>query len=207
MKGIQSYTDGNWSEIPQKQGVYYFFLNNISFLKCGLYRNKSNTKESLIRARRQLALRMTKLIAIMRATKMVGSAQEANKAPYLGSEYSLEITELYSGDIETLINELSLESIPDFITFVEQTYIFNTPLYVGKTLRQTLQARYRQHRNDYHQQNDGTFGCRLRDIGIDWDDLKFVAYSLPNPISDHQSLISAFERYLHTTSKPILSER
>ena len=105
------------------------------------------------------------------------------------------------------VESLDLNEIRSFAELLKATVLCTQPIYVGMTFEQTLHARFNQHRQNYNSTgNTGTFGERLRNLNIAWDDVIFACSNLATVITDRK-VISLVEKHLHSAAVPHLSLR
>lgn len=200
---IRQCTSSLETELENTPGVYAFFLSPLSPHKVGLWRtNHSNVKANTIRTR--ILRRAARYLKLMRKAEWSGTLRVASGLSdfdNIGLNGTLLTKELRIDPNE----DLDVEGLRKLAEVINLGFILRGPIYVGVTEQQTIRMRYTQHKAAYlYDTEAGSFGKRVKDLGIEWNDLSFGYISLTE--IDH-SLPSISEQALLALCAPMLSER
>jgi hypothetical protein len=191
-------------KIPSQQGIYAFFINSITLEKIGLLGKGPFSEEVLLNAKNNLILKAGNMAELTKLNKLEGQLIESNKEN-TGIKLDLTGFEATTNSLLELITNCKLESLYSLVELISSTSLFNRPIYVGITKKQTLQRRYSQHKNDFMNNNDKeSFGRRLRVLNFDWDDILFSCTPFPHS-SSQIDVLNELEKYMMFMSKPFLS--
>lgn len=187
-------------------GVYAFHLHALRPASVGLDPTKSNSRVDIKRAHAnclRILEKVTRFTAQQRRLKVEVREIGYSSLPFgVTLEGCIEPT----SSLQELVQKLDINEFEKFIGTIFLLPTILPPLYVGVTTRQSIETRYFQHKSDFLNQVQGTFGGRFSESEFDWNDLVF-SY-LPNsssPASSGQSL-RVLEKYIHFFSRPILGE-
>jgi len=201
---MKTYGPTSERKIPNQQGIYAFFINSITLEKIGLLGKGPFSEELLLNAKRNLKIKARNMAELTKLNKLEGQLIENNKE---NTSVKIDLTgfETSTNSLSDLISDCKLESIYSLVELISSTSLFNRPIYVGITKKQTLQRRYSQHKNDFMNKTDKeSFGKRLRDLNFDWDDILFSCTPFPHSSSQIE-VLNDLEKYMMFMSKPFLS--
>lgn len=202
---INAYSENNFENIPQTQGLYAFFLNAISPAKIGLVGNNVFTDDQLLRAKKVLLKKVKKLSSFYRSNKLLGAVSCVDKSQHISEKYIVTAIEEYPESVVEMVDNTNLYDIYRFANLVASFPLLTQPIYIGITKKQTLYERYNQHKYNYYSHTDGkSFGSRLNSFGFDWDDVVFACNEF-RIAEDNMEILSMLEKYFLTISKPVLS--
>lgn len=204
---LNAYSIEKASEIPHKQGLYAFYLDITSPIKIGLIGQGPFEKEKLERAKKILIRKINKLLEMLRFSSLDGYIREVGRGEHIAKAYRVKLSEYYSGSLMEVLEGIPSESILEFSKMSAMLPLFSQPIYIGITKTQTLYGRYKQHKYDFEKGVDNSkFGVRLKNQGLDWDDLLFGCVEFDSS-SDNIDLLNILEKQLQSISNPILSVR
>ena|ERR1700728_3640498 len=186
------------------RGIYAFHLRLIRAPRAGL--TGTETPEELVQVRDRLLLLVRRVADFETASLYSGNLGELGA--YGGHGRYIELSGSSSRPIflEEQIAALSLADVPGFVRALDALSAFFPPLYVGIAIRQTVQARYRQHQRDYENgPADRTFGSRVAKVGLEWTDLVY-SYAPQETLRLSDSAISQLENYIQFLSRPRLGK-
>jgi len=192
-------------EIPVEPGLYSFHLNMITMDKVGLIGNSNFNKEKLQVAKINLLNRLDRIDKILNSRLFSGKLVEKEKNYYNSVSYGLSATSNHGLIMDQL--KLKIEAAEDIVRVVKllnRMCIILPPLYVGITINQTLKKRYNQHKSNFFKNKNGSFGGRIAEANIRWDELIFSAVEIPTRLIDKE-MLELCEDILHGLSKPIYS--
>lgn len=202
---MKAYADTEQANIPRTQGLYAFYLDTISPAKVGLLGRDRFDSEQLNRAKRNLILRMNKMISFMRTSSFSGTLGTSAQSPHIAQLFKLQAQEIPPLQVVELIEKMPIEFIHSYLKMANDLALFAQPVYVGITKEQTLYDRYCQHKSDYETEVDARkFGGRLKIAGFDWDDVRFACAEFKHG-ADELQVLSLLEKHLQAVSMPILS--
>ncbi len=201
------YDENNWEHIPRRPGIYAFYLSNISLSKIGLYRDLDYSSEDLKGARKVLKARVKHALRILRKVDYFGSIAEEGRTLHLRKTLKLRAFTHYNYKFLSEIDDIPIELIPEYVDLLESSIVFQKPIYVGITTKQTLLDRYAQHRDNYDKFNKSTFGLRLRENEISWGDISFSCIGTSPHLSSEKKLMEICERFIFLASDPLLSKK
>lgn len=200
-----AYTDAEQAKIPRTQGLYAFYLDTISPTKVGLLGKGGFDADQLNRAKRNLVLRMNKMISFMRSSTLSGSLRTCEQSSHIAQLFQLQVQETPPLQVIDLIEQMPVEFIHSYLKMANNLALFSQPVYVGITKEQTLYDRYCQHKRDHETGADASkFGGRLKMAGFDWDDVRFAFAEFKHG-ADALQVLSLLEKHLQAVSMPILS--
>lgn len=202
------FSDGASDRIPASQGLYAFFLDLVSPAKIGLGGRGPWSDEVLLKAKRSLIEKVKLQAKAMNSIALSGVLREVEKGEHLRIAYSLTAVR---SEFQHLIDEvraLPIESVREYAFLLHQAAAITQPIYVGITVDQTLKERYVQHRTAHFSfgTTDSAFGVRLRNIGVEWDDVLFGCVSFETAVNP-SLVLATLERHLHSLAHPVLSIR
>lgn len=201
----RTFTDAEAKNIPRLQGVYAFFLDLISPAKIGLAGKGPWDESTLQRAKLSLLRRAERQMAVAHSTELQGLLGEVDKAGPLQAAYWMTAQKRGQFDSVQELERLELSCVREYAEIIHETVSFAQPLYVGITYEQTLFDRYAQHRGTFHSVSSTSgFGVRVRNLGLDWDDIVFCCKPLIHPVTN-RPVLSKAERHLHALTHPICS--
>lgn len=204
---MKAYSIDDISIIPKNKGIYAFYMDIINPGKIGLIGNGNFDDSQLLRAKDLLLRKVSKYLSIARSDNLTGNLTDVGKSEYISRKYNINAIGTNSNVLIDYLKDISLNDIYDYSILAETLSIFAQPIYVGITNSQTLHDRYKQHKYDFEYSKDRSkFGCRVKEIELDWDELVFCCVELNN-ISDNSNLIKFAEKQLQSVSMPILSLR
>lgn len=204
---IQTFNLSSEGNIPKSQGIYAFFLNNISPGKVGLRGEGPYTDEQLEAARCSLISRVSSSMELFCTSNLSGSLVESDKAPHLRMDYKVVANSNINLDTIERLKNIELTNIKDYIEACSFMPFFMPPIYVGITVEQTLYDRYFQHKSDYESSADRfKFGVRLRDKIVRWSDIMFICVEFDKGVGNKE-ILRTLEKHIHTISKPLFSLR
>lgn len=204
---FQSFSDSKALDIPRQQGVYAFFLNLVSPSKVGLAGKGPWSDDVLERARTALINRCRRQAEILCAFSMTGMVADRQRIEHLSPTLHISARPNVPTSFIQELGELPLGCVREYVNLVHSSCVFNPPIYVGITTRQTLRERYEQHRSAFLSgPGDTSFGTRLRDAEIEWDDILFACIPF-DKASDQVEILSTLERHLQALTKPVLSRK
>lgn len=203
MNGL--FNDDNWETIPNKPGLYAYYLNNISLSKMGLFRDVTYTEEELSKTKEWLKVKVKESLEFLRKTEYNGSIFEQSRTRHLRKTLSLHATTKHEYRFLNDIDKIPSKLLPAYIDMLESSGMFYKPIYVGITTEQTLIGRYIQHKDNYENNVEGTFGYRLRENNILWSDISLRCISISQSMAGEKNLIELCEKYIFLVSDPLLS--
>lgn len=199
------FTESLASRIPRAQGLYAFYLDLVSPGKLGLNGRGPWSRQQLERAKDVLLLRVKKQIALLRSVRLSGEVRELEKRDHLALRVKILGEETWATSLLEELQALPVTLVKDYAGLLRQSAIMIQPVYVGITKEQSLYERYRQHRRDHLVSTDQSkFGVRLRNAGIDWDDLVFACIPFYRG-QDQFQLLATLERHFQLLARPVLS--
>lgn len=204
---LKTFSIDNQEQIPNTQGLYAFYLDLTDPLKLGLIGNGPFEEEQLLKAKKLLIRKVTSFLKILRGCKLEGMVKELDRGEHLSTTYNVQLEEVYAGNLLHSLKSIPANALLEYSKLTKQLTLFSQPIYVGITKKQTLHARYHQHKSDFeNSENLSHFGVRLRKSGFDWDDLIFscLEYKIKNK---NLFLLNILEKQLQTISNPSLSIR
>lgn len=199
--------ENNWNCIPERPGVYFFYLDNITGCKLGLYRNTSHSNDDLELAKRAMLKKMNFTLNFLRGSRLEGHLVEKNRSKYFRKSFSISALEVVAKNLISEMENIPIFEIQGFIELIEKTALMNKPIYIGITENQTLKERYCQHRANYADSVEGTFGGRLRISGLSWGDTSFSFVEMGIRLADNSSILKNLEKYLQGVCDPVLSKK
>ena len=201
---METYRPTNERKIPTKQGIYSFFINSITLEKVGLLGSGPFSDAQLITAKNNLLLKAEKMAELTKLNTLKGKLIEVNKENTGVKLDILGYEDLPKG-LLGLISGCKLNHVYSLVELISATGLYNRPIYVGITKKQTLQGRYYQHKSDFMSMtNKESFGKRVRTLGFDWDDIIFSCTPFLHS-SSQISVLNELEKYMMFMSKPFLS--
>ena len=193
-------------EVPEAPGIYFFYLTNISLVKVGLYRDQIASDDLLEQARENLIHRITQATKLFQKLTLEGKVSEPYRAQFFNNEFQVQLQQT-PHLIGKQVRELPLKLLPRLVNFLESTNLVNRPIYVGQAQQQTLKARYDQHKGNFDANDPGTFGGRLREAGLDWDDITYSWLPVDAFLAENAEAVNFLEHSLLLTCNPVLSKR
>lgn len=184
-------------------GIYAFHLRPIRRATMGLTGKEPFTEEELLHARRKYLIVLEQIIDFYRSTRLDGSIKESGVYEAHGVQLSLEGHIEYTDYLHGIISVIAPDEILNFIRATEALATFLPPLYVGITLRQTIQERYQQHHNNFSFAKHGTFGGRLAKTNFEWSDIAFSCVA-QSSLRLQDSTLKALETYIQYFTRPKL---
>lgn len=202
---FNTYTESTANQIPTTQGLYAFYLDLVSPAKIGLAGRGPWNETQLARAKLSLSRKTRQQIEVLRSMRATGELWETQKRDHLAFRLVITGEEVPSFGILEEIAALPLMLVRDYALLVRQCSIMMQPVYVGITKEQSLYGRYNQHKRDHLLGNDAArFGVRLREFGIDWDDVIFACVQLERG-QDNLDMLGVLERHFQLLARPALS--
>jgi hypothetical protein len=196
-----AYTDAEQSRIPRTQGIYAFYLDTISPAKVGLLGHDRFNTEQLTRAKKNLVLRMNKMISFMRSSELKGTLATGGQSPHIAQFFQLQAKEIPPLQLIDLIEQMPIKLVHSYLKMANNLALFSQPIYVGITKEQTLYDRYCQHKLDHENEaGAGKFGGRLKIAGFDWDDVRFACADFKHG-ADTLQVLSLLEKHLQACHK------
>jgi hypothetical protein len=200
------FTTQTEAKIPTTQGIYAFFLHNISISKVGFRGEGPYTENEEQVAKKALLKRVHQGIDFARSSELNGEIYETSKAQHIRRKYSIHAKEICGVDISENISSLDGKNLKDYISVCEFIPFFTNPIYVGITSEQTLQKRYFQHKKAYETgDTKSMFGGRLIESGLSWYDIVFACVPFETPVSN--DVLLKLEKHLQALTRPTLSLR
>jgi hypothetical protein len=202
---IGSFESFNQPDIPDSPGIYAFRAQILSPEQVGLIGNTNFDSDTLKNARTKLTARILTLDKLLSRRQYRGSIKELDKAHHLSHTLAADISELPTlnpSRIEARVHRI--QDIVKLVRLLNAVTLALPPLYIGITIDQTLNARYRQHQSDYETNKLNCFGGRVLECGLTWGDLDYSALKLPTSLVDNECMVFA-EHILHALGKPIFS--
>jgi len=199
------FDDDNWENIPNRPGIYAYYLNNISLSKIGLYRDIEYTDEELEKSKEWLKIKIKQALEFLRKSEYSGNIFEEKRTRHLRKTLSVNASTKHDYRFLNDLDRIPLKLLPSYVDMLESSIVFHKPIYVGITTDQTLVDRYLQHKDDYENNSNGTFGCRLKKSNILWSDVCLKCISISPEMANKKNLIELCEKYIFLVSDPLLS--
>lgn len=195
------------SKIPREPGLYAFYIEPATPAKLGLYRNARHAPEVAEAARLSLVRRIKRLFSVLRRGEMSGYLEERGRGRHIAKSLSLRAEIAGKVCDENKIHALPAPALFDFADALQSITLLSQPVYVGIAVEQTLYQRYQQHKLSFLRRDDSptNFGGRVREAGLDWDDLVFTCVTL-EVRELHEELLRALEWYLQAVAQPVFSK-
>ena len=191
------------SRTRETPGVYAFHLRAIRRASVGL-RGKGPFAEKELMAARSNCVRILERILSLETKRMFrGHFSEPESYPGQGRAFDLTGQITYTHSLRNAIEGIPLRDIPGFVRSAETVATLLPPLYVGITIRQSVQERYEQHKNNHSNRRAGTFGGRLATIGFHWGDVLF-SFASQETLDIGNTTLGTLETFLHLLSRPRL---
>lgn len=191
------------SEIPTKPGIYAFYLALGSRRSLGLYEGATCSDEELKTAKTLFIKQLKSFKNLLASRTLLGRAKELGKSSLLSASYAVELKERYIPIKEQSIFLMEKGDFLEMIDLISDFSLLQKPIYVGKAESQSLQDRCKQHQDDFTSGATSKFGGRLKQHGVQWEDLVFVC----RPLSNFSLSLDTPEKILQLISNPILSLR
>ncbi|SHK65298.1 hypothetical protein SAMN05216369_2655 [Marinobacter antarcticus] len=194
-------------QISNSAGVYGFLFNPFQKSKLGLYSGVPISEQRASEAKRALIKKLNNYNSLkssktIEANLKLLSPAGANEGTFIGKAAIFTDTFFQPAEIEAL-------TISEFMAYLEMAShatLLSQAIYCGMTIKQGLRDRYSQHKSNYESDKPGTFGGRLSNFSISWNDLIFVYTPIGVPSADSKS-IKLLERQIITMFNPLLSIR
>ena len=184
-------------------GIYAFHLRPIRRATMGLTGKGPYTDEDLIGAREKYLIVLEQIIDLYRLAKFEGNIMERGAYEAHGVQLALEGNLEYTDYLYEIIRKVDPRDVVNFIRTTEVLATFLPPLYVGITLKQTIQERYAQHYNNFCTVKDGTFGGRLARTSFEWSDVAFSC-AVQSSLRIKYSTLKVLETYIQYFTRPKL---
>lgn len=194
-------------EVPEAPGVYCFRVRVISRSELGLLGAKRPLPIAETgRLRERILKKLVKVFDVLSSGELHGHLGE-EKDRKLAFAYQLTANSAVSMDKDYLRASLAaIDDVYELVLFMERLTALTPPLYVGMSVAQTLKQRYNQHWSNYNSSVSGTFGCRIRESGLEWEELQYSAIEAPAALPKKQS-IELCEWLALSLAKPKLSNK
>ena len=187
---------------PNTGGIYAFHLRLIRNASVGL--TGAVDSKLLDEAKERLKILVNWVSEVELSGAYHGHVAETGSYESHGRRVDLSGVLATSHYLVQQIENLKSEDVPSFVRTLDALSTCFPPLYVGITLRQTLQDRYRQHKRDHESgPSTQTFGGRAASIRLAWDDLVFSCASQEALRLSDES-IRALENYIQFLCRPRL---
>lgn len=185
------------SEVPELPGIYAFYYAPFQASRLGLYLDNKNI--DILSLKEKVRKRITcyhffKEWSSIEVNAIKRNASGLNVGAYDGRLNSKDA-------FLDIVDSLNDNNIHKYISFFQNASFFFQPLYCGVTVEQGLQARLYQHKKNYHANTNGTFGARLKEAGIQWEDVCFVTAGSFN-FNANKNDVYNLERFLISNSTP-----
>lgn len=204
---IKTFTSIGAEEIPRTQGLYAFFLSNISPGKLGLRGGGPHTKEDLENARNNLLKRVSESVNLFQGATFRGGFVENKKLSHMQRRFVVDVEEEANVDFIEYIKGIKHEDLFSYINVASLMPFFTPPIYVGITKNQTLYERYFQHKSDFESNLEkSSFGTRLKGSNVRWSDIVFTCIEF-GVTEDNSFLLNILEKHLQSITRPVLSVR
>ena len=187
-------------------GVYAFHLRAIRRVSVGLTGREPFDDEQLAAAKRKCMLIADRILKLERLHQYRGSLAEVGAYEGHGAQLDLCANRAYTDYLFRTIDAIHPSDIPGFVRTAETLCTFLPPLYVGIALKQSVQARYDQHKSDFANRRPNTFGGRFASIGFAWNDVAF-SFSPHTTLRMKDESIRRLENYIHFFLRPRLGRR
>lgn len=192
--------------IPAAPGVYGFFLNIFRPESFGIYKTQAPSDKNREQIYRRFIQRLGQARSVFFSLEASGEIRAPTLSSTLTRKFELTLAERLEG-IDALLNSVSIENVVEVLEILRDAWWCMPPLYIGIAKQQTLKTRYQQHRLDYlrNPKDASTFGSRLRNSKVVWEDLSFIYRATSGAEVSSQNLLAA-ESVLHLLVRPVLSK-
>lgn len=187
---------------PEAPGVYAFHLRAIRPSTVGLDGVEQESTGKL-KAARSNCISILKRILRLQQQQYDGYLRQVNTYSSHGTALAIEGHIAYTTYLQDQIGEIDPSDVVAFVRAAESLATILPPVYVGMTDKQSIHARYKQHRNDHANRREGTFGGRLALAGFQWSDVAFSFVPGSNLRMQGHSL-ATLETYIQFFSRPVL---
>lgn len=186
----------------ESPGVYAFHLCAIRPATVGLSQS-ANQPSQAVSAAKASCLTILGRILDLQQLQYRGQLRELDAYPSHGTTLAIEGQIAYTTYLQDQINSIELSDLPAFVQAVEALATVLPPIYVGIADKQSVQARYKQHKSNHANRRNGTFGGRLAEAGFRWTDILF-SFVPATTLQLGQQTLAALETYIHYLSRPRL---
>jgi hypothetical protein len=201
---LTQFTEYDLLRAPPSGGIYAFHLRLIRNARVGLAGD--NGPAHLHQVKIRLKTLVNRVASFEALGSHTGTLREVDKYGHHGRELNLKGHFVDTNYLTDLVEALDTDDVPSFVRCVDALSSFFPPLYVGIAVKQSLQARYSQHKRDFETgSSDSTFGGRLATAKLEWTDLSYSC--VPQHVlrlSDRS--IRALENYVHFLCRPRLGK-
>ena len=187
---------------PEAPGVYAFHLCAIRPATVGLNRSDPDPSRAL-NAAKSNCVTIVKRILELHQQQYRGYLREVDAYPSHGTTLAIQGQLAYTTYLQDQIDAIELSEFAAFVHAAESLATILPPVYVGITNKQSIQARYMQHKSNHANRRERTFGGRLADAGFQWSDIVF-SFVPGNTLRMRRQTLTALETYIHFFSRPRL---
>lgn len=206
---LDFYSEADARQIPTTPGIYAFYLRPLTPSSIGLLRPNPLSSDEAVKATSRMSGIMGRFFGVSRGDRAEGKIQDSSKASHLAMRFKVTLIEAPNLErLKRLPDRIPTTELREVLTLAGQVSLFAQPVYVGITLTQTLQQRYRQHQRDFLAEppNAGTFGGRLQTSSFGWQDVTFGCMpTQPETLSP--ASMDFLEKYFQAIARPAFSKR